>query len=150
MHLSVARPVHRELSSPGIPEIESCSLVSTRPGTWQGSASAGPPTLLTGRFGPRLRSAAIEARNDFDNPGSPCQWYERELLALLALEMDSKRRVHVLDFGGGPATTFFQLFSIAGKIPAGDLRYDIIDAGQLRGRSRAGANKRARPSGRAR
>ena len=71
-----------------------------------------------------VRSAAIQARHDFRSPNSPCEWYERELLTLLALEMNRKRRVHVLDFGGGPATTFF---SIAGKIPAGDLRYDIVD-----------------------
>ena len=71
-----------------------------------------------------VRSAAIQARNDFDNPDSACEWYEREFLTLLSMQLASKGHVHVLDFGGGPASTFF---SIAGKLPAGDLRYDIVD-----------------------
>ncbi len=71
-----------------------------------------------------VKHATVDAINNIDNPDYPCQWYERELITLLALEMTRKGCISVLDFGGGPATTFA---SIIGKLPSGNLQYHIVD-----------------------
>ena len=71
-----------------------------------------------------VKHATIDAINNIDNADYPCQWYERELITLLAMEMTRKGGISVLDFGGGPATTFA---SIIGKLPSGNLQYHIVD-----------------------
>ena len=71
-----------------------------------------------------VKSATVNIKNNMHNPDHPCEWYEREFLAILAYESYSKDYVSVLDFGGGPATNYA---SVVGKIPLNNQIYHIVD-----------------------
>ena len=71
-----------------------------------------------------VMNATVNIKNNMHNPDHPCEWYEREFLAILAFESYSKDYVSVLDFGGGPATNYA---SVVGKIPLNNQIYHIVD-----------------------
>jgi putative methyltransferase (TIGR04325 family) len=62
--------------------------------------------------------------NNTKNPNYPLEWYLREFITLLAAESFDQKGVKVLDFGGGPGTTYAD---IQGKLPTSNFEYHIID-----------------------
>lgn len=71
-----------------------------------------------------VHSAAAARRERIGDPDLECEWYERDFLGLLAAELHRRGRISVLDFGGGPGTTFV---SVVGKIRTGELTYHVAD-----------------------
>jgi putative methyltransferase (TIGR04325 family) len=62
--------------------------------------------------------------NNAKNPNYPLEWYLREFVALLAAESFGQKGAKVLDFGGGPGTTYADIFGI---FPNLNFEYHIID-----------------------
>jgi putative methyltransferase (TIGR04325 family) len=62
--------------------------------------------------------------NNTKNPNHSLEWYLREFITLLAVEAFDKRSIKILDFGGGPGTTYAD---IQGKLYTSNFEYHIIE-----------------------
>lgn len=62
--------------------------------------------------------------NNAKNPNHPSESYLREFITILAVESSQQQRIRVLDFGGGPGTTYADIF---GKLPNLNFEYHVVD-----------------------
>lgn len=62
--------------------------------------------------------------NNANNPNHPLEWYLREFITLMATEAFDQDTVKILDFGGGPGTTYAD---IQGKLAISNFEYYIVD-----------------------
>lgn len=62
--------------------------------------------------------------NNAKNPNYPLEWYLREFVTLLVTEAVDQNTIKILDFGGGPGTTYAD---IQGKISTSNFEYYIVD-----------------------
>jgi putative methyltransferase (TIGR04325 family) len=62
--------------------------------------------------------------NNAKNPNHPLEWYLREFITILAVESFGQNGTKVLDFGGGPGTTYAD---IQGTLPISNFEYHIVD-----------------------
>lgn len=77
-----------------------------------------------------VRAAAEASRDRIGAGDQGCEWYERELIALLALQLRQKGTVRVLDVGGGTGGTFAHAVGALGPSASAGLRYDVVDTPQ--------------------